>query len=558
MAADNKTYKFKIQLSVLNHLGRNLYRNFITVLGEAISNSWDADAKNVWIEIDKDNKSFTIRDDGVGMDEVDFENKFLAVGYSKRASEPGKKPKMESPGGRPFIGAKGIGKLALLSCSKVVSIISKKKDSADGYVGGVINNDDLDDAIKDDLPSSKYPLGKADQKLIQQYEGQEHGTIIQFRNLKPSMKNTIPYLKKTIAFHFRFSLIDDDFKIHLNGEQVSLEDLKELSEATEFLWNINDFKDPFINTLKKLRRVNHTKIEKPSIKGFIATVYKPKNLKVTGTEERVGVDLFVNGRLRERDLLKRVPTARIPESYTYGQIHFDELDADGEDRFTTSREGILAIDKKYPSLLNALKSTVSRIFGEWDKLRLEMDEEGDDENEKTRTLIRRRARAVYNLLAQGFKVTPKSNKWVKELGKDAEFNIQAYTECFISENLLRKYIDDKQIDYKQSSDIVNKIKGFRKSERKSKAEGNINIPIRKNNNDLSYLDMEDLADLAENPPGGIPNTTSNSVVTDGKEYKPIRNAVMHTALITNKARLKLTTVYNNIGDRVKDLLSKSP
>ena len=60
-------FQFAISLSVLNHLGRNLYRNFITVLGEAISNSWDADAKNVWIDIDKDNSVFSIKDDGDGM-----------------------------------------------------------------------------------------------------------------------------------------------------------------------------------------------------------------------------------------------------------------------------------------------------------------------------------------------------------------------------------------------------------------------------------------------------------------------------------------------------------
>ena len=33
-------YTFNISLSILNHLGRNLYRSFITVLGEAISNAW--------------------------------------------------------------------------------------------------------------------------------------------------------------------------------------------------------------------------------------------------------------------------------------------------------------------------------------------------------------------------------------------------------------------------------------------------------------------------------------------------------------------------------------
>ena len=63
----NSSFTFNISLSVLNHLGRNLYRNFITVLGEAISNSWDADAKNVWIHIDKETDSLIIKDDGVGM-----------------------------------------------------------------------------------------------------------------------------------------------------------------------------------------------------------------------------------------------------------------------------------------------------------------------------------------------------------------------------------------------------------------------------------------------------------------------------------------------------------
>ena len=62
-----KNFNFNISLSVLNHLGRNLYRNFITVIGEAISNSWDADASTVWIEIDRENRFMSIVDDGVGI-----------------------------------------------------------------------------------------------------------------------------------------------------------------------------------------------------------------------------------------------------------------------------------------------------------------------------------------------------------------------------------------------------------------------------------------------------------------------------------------------------------
>src|SRR5947209_12330233 len=90
-----KLFTFEISLSVLNHLGRSLYRSFATVMGEAISNAWDADAKSVEIFVDKKARSFLIRDDGVGMTADDFQNKFLKIGYSKR-----KEGKKTSTGGR--------------------------------------------------------------------------------------------------------------------------------------------------------------------------------------------------------------------------------------------------------------------------------------------------------------------------------------------------------------------------------------------------------------------------------------------------------------------------
>src|ERR1039457_4070636 len=118
--AAKQAFTFEISLSVLNRLGRSLYRSFATVLGEAISNSWDADAKKVEIYVDKDQNSFLIKDDGVGMTEDDFQNKFLKIGYSKR-----KAGARSSPGGRPFIGRKGIGNLALLSCADKITVVSK-------------------------------------------------------------------------------------------------------------------------------------------------------------------------------------------------------------------------------------------------------------------------------------------------------------------------------------------------------------------------------------------------------------------------------------------------
>ena len=150
----NRDFSFEISLSVLNHLGRNLYRSFATVLGEAISNSWDANAQNVWIYIDKKKKSFYVKDDGMGMSADDFQNKFLKIGYSKR-----KGGKKFSPGKRrPYIDRKGIGKLALLSCAEKISIVSKTQGGT--YVGGVIDNSGLDRAITQDLTPQQYPLGQ--------------------------------------------------------------------------------------------------------------------------------------------------------------------------------------------------------------------------------------------------------------------------------------------------------------------------------------------------------------------------------------------------------------
>ena len=42
---------------------------------------------------------------------------------------------------------------------------------------------------------------------------------------------------------------------------------------------------------------------------------------------------------------------------------------------------------------------------------------------------------------------------------------------------------------------------------------------------------------------------------DANEYKPIRDALAHTALLTDEAKTKLNTVYANIRERIRTLLS---
>jgi len=137
--------------------------------------------------------------------------------------------------------------------------------------------------------------------------------------------------------------------------------------------------------------------------------------------------------------------------------------------------------------------------------------------------------------------------WVDDLGDDAKYNFASYAECFISENLIRKYIQEKNVAL--SHEAKDEIKKWRKTERERKRSGNINIDLRLGDDDLSYLDMDNLASLVDKA------RTQNCLPNDAKQYKPIRGALMHTALLTDVAKRKLTTVYENIKGRIKALLS---
>lgn len=402
--AKKGSFKFNISLSVLNHLGRNLYRSFATVLGEAISNAWDADASNVYITINKEQHSFSIFDDGTGMSQNDFQDKFLKVGYSKRADGNAK-----SKGGRPFIGRKGIGKLALLSCSEKVHILSKVKGGE--IIGGVINNKELDNAIKED--NSNYELDNLSNIYSDRLEKSEQGTFLLFENIKNGIKNTTEYLRTIIAMYFRFSTIDSNFHIFVNEKEVTVDDLQSLIDNTEFVWNINNLEnDKFLDKIKDVIKLPEEKLrllidgQNDSVKGFIASVNLPSNISIRTTGEKVTIDLFVNGRLREKDIMKHISTNRIAESYLYGQINYNSLDS-GDDPFTSSRESVKEDNQKFQDFLKLFRSEIiNNIINRWDELRDKRGKDGDFENPRiTKNNVRQR-----NYLMQHLRNTEKKLK----------------------------------------------------------------------------------------------------------------------------------------------------
>lgn len=536
-------FNFNISLSVLNHLGRNLYRSFITVLGEAVSNSWDADANNVYIIIDRDKNYMSIVDDGIGMSSDDFQNKFLKIGYSKRH-----KGKTKSDKNRPYIGRKGIGKLALLSCAKEIEIATVKEGGT--IIGGTINNAQLDNAINEDMDSHDYKLGNLSNNSINLLKGFIHGTAILFKDVSDGINNTLEYIRKLVALYFRFSLVDKSFNIYINNEIVNERELENLAQNSQFIWIINNYADPYLelNSFKDnlLEVVN---INSPlPIKGFISTVEKPSQLKIRNTDDKITVDLYVNGRLREKDLLKYKPTARVVESYSYGQIFYDDLDTgNGKDLFTSSREGIVTNDETFDRFLDELSNIYSKILIDWDKFRLKHKQDGDPDNTSISPKQRKAQELFFRTLEDmGLKKKIKKNtvvnQWAEILSDEVKFNIPSYTECFVAENLLRSYIRFKKIDISEFSAEVTRHK---ENEIKNKNKANISYDIRENDDDLFYLGMDKLSAKADPDLNKGPSIEKSSNI-----YRPIRNAIGHTSIITEQAKNALNVEFNNIKARL--------
>lgn len=542
-------FSFNISLSVLNHLGRNLYRNIITILGEAISNSWDADAHNVQIEINRQNRTMLIVDDGLGMTAKDFQNKFLKIGYSKR-----KTGIYKSKLNRRFIGRKGIGKLALLSCAQRISVLTKTKTT--DVIGGVIDNSELDKAIKKDEISGDYRLSKVNANLYSLLGEKEQGTAIFFENITDGIYNTVEYIRKAISLYFKFSLYDPDFNIFVNDKKIGISELKQLAENTQFRWSINDFSDPLFCMMNELD--NETEVStKLNIRGYIATVRKPSNLKIPKTNEKATVDLFVNGRLRERDVLRHIPTARIVENYVYGQIHYDDLDnGSGKDVFTSSREGIVPNDPIFNNFLVEFKKIFTQVINEWDDFRRQALDAGDPDNYKIKPK-ERKAEELFSLTIKDMQEKEKFirkggtvQQWSQTLAFEAQFNIPSYTECFISENLLRLYL--KNTDTPLSREAVRQAKRWKKKENENKNAANISYSVRANDAELYYLDMADLANLIDKAEDQKSASLSRSSVT----YKPLRDAIGHTSIITDNAKQHLSLTYENIKQRLGEILAQ--
>lgn len=393
-------FKLKIDLNVLKHLGLGLYSSTPAIVTEIVSNAWDAEATEVKIDIDAEKDQIIVQDNGHGMTEIEIETKFLNVGYSRRDADPNKSK--SKSGLRSVMGRKGIGKLAMLSLAKTITVITKSEEADSSAIAFKFDVDKLLADIKAGKEYEIEPTSVPSDFTINK------GTRIILSDLNAHINKTEAFLRPRLAR--RFAVIDekDKFVVKLNSRDITPDD-RGYYKDLQFLWhfdeatkervthlspNIAKLKDPIeVSTDSEIPCIQNISDEfnllgaeepiKLKVRGFIGTVDTPS--KLGKDDESINqISVFANGRVFQVDVLNEIGDARHFNQYIIGEVYADFLDEDDIDRATASRESVKHNDPRYMSLIGHLKDVLKVIRDQWDTWRISLKL---DPNDKTNLIV---------------------------------------------------------------------------------------------------------------------------------------------------------------------------
>ncbi len=361
-----KEYNINVDPRILELLGPNLYTNIYYVLAELIANAYDADAKNVYIISNKDD--IRIEDDGHGMsyDNGDIK-KFLNVAGVSRTNED---ESFSRSGERRKMGRKGVGKLAALSVSESVDIMTICNGEKSGFVLARRPNDGNKlTPIEDENISFCYI--------------QNSGTAIVMRNPQYRLHKSLDAIKRNLLKIF--PLVDDNFKIHIiRGKEEEIVEkfdenvAKELcsliilgEQHADLLNYVPDYFPKHRSDLVEKRdeysvpltikdnngSVNEYDLQ---IEGWIGAYKTTRGRKseVTDFPDNF-ISLYANKKMGEFNILPIVGQNKLNEVYIVGQLYVDLFElSELPDMALSNRQGYKSDDIRYEIVIKYVRETL--------------------------------------------------------------------------------------------------------------------------------------------------------------------------------------------------------
>jgi len=332
--SEERELVMEVQLTVIDNLGINMYTSLPPVISEIVANAWDADAPEVEIEIPDeeitDDYKITIKDTGTGMTFDEINSAYLKIGRHRRDVERTD----ESSGGRKILGRKGIGKLSVFGVGETVRVQSVKDHHK------VIFEMNIDD-IRGATDGKYHP-----ELLVDEETDEASGVIVEISGLKRTNKISIAPIRKGLAQ--RFSILDENFVVKLNGESITAE-ARNLKEAVEQVWNVE----------------GEEVLEGCRVNGWIGTLPTP----IKGDMKR-GVVIMARGKLIQTPTLFEVSGGKeLAYNYLIGELHADFLD-DRKDLIAAHRGEIVWESEEGQALKEWGFEKLKTISKEWNDERI--------------------------------------------------------------------------------------------------------------------------------------------------------------------------------------------
>jgi hypothetical protein len=353
-----KEYRLNVDPRILELLGPNLYTNIYYVLAELIANAYDADAKNVYIISNKDD--IRVEDDGHGMSyEAGDIAKYLNVAGVSRTTEENSKTKS---GTRHKMGRKGVGKLAALSVSENVDVLTVANGERSGFVL----------ARRPEKGNELKPI--EDDKIVFEHIA-DHGSSIIMRDPQYRLHKTLDAVKRNLLKIF--PLVDADFRIHIirGTEIVTIEEfdrsiMGQLSTLITLGEKFAPLGDLVPNSYPEKRaelviaeetavkpitmKANDGKEHEYSLEilGWIGTYKTTRGRKAEMTDFPDNfISLFANEKMGEFNILPVVGQNKLNEVYVIGQLHVDIFElTELPDMALSNRQGYKSDDPRYEAV----------------------------------------------------------------------------------------------------------------------------------------------------------------------------------------------------------------
>ncbi len=356
---DEKKYELNIDVRILELLGPNLYTNIYYVLAELIANAYDADAHNVYI-ISNDDK-IIVEDDGKGMSYKKGEvTKYLKVAAISRTNETDSKTALD----RLKMGRKGVGKLAALSVSEEVHVMTIASGEKSGFV------------------LSRHPQSEKLQSITDEnihFERiKDNGTAIVMLNPQYHLHKTPTAIKRNLLKIF--PAISEDFKIHIIlGDKEDIVDSVDkeigrelcacilLGDKSSNIQNTFTNEYPDVELLVKNQPKEYPIILKDNqgnekqynliIEGWIGAYKSTRGRKLESSDFPDNfISLYANDKMGEFNILPVVGANRLNESFVVGQLYIDLFElSELPDMALSNRQGYKSDDPRYMKVIEYVK-----------------------------------------------------------------------------------------------------------------------------------------------------------------------------------------------------------